>query len=662
MGERMLGETTMKTMKTRTVATIATVLLLALFGCQSESPTEPSTGGGGGTTPPTSDITITLTASNVNPPVGSSAVITARATSAGANVVNGTAIEFATTFGSFVETAGTFALRTTSGGAANVTLTSAEVGSAVVTARLGNVSKSITINFEVDGGSGDGPQISSVTPSSGPPSGNQVVTIVGSNFRTPVRVFFGSKEATVVSVTDTQIKAVTPATNLAASEQFREVDVRVIAEAGTANEAAATLTNGYRYELEILTPSIEHVSPASGPNEGNTRITIFGSGFQSPAKVFFGAGATQVELDVTSVTFSQIQATTPAASGLGSSFLNSSVSVRVLNLASGTQATLANAFRYGPEIEITGVSPSVGTHLGGDRVTVFGFGFDDPVQVSIAGIPAQVVRVSGTEVVVLTGAIQCDGGGGGAGGGSVVVTNLEQPAGTGTATLDNGFTYRVTTKILSVSPLPLVEGAGGSIVVDDPGFGNVKLSIGGKTVFPAPAAASDAFAATTFTFVVPAGLEFETDDCITGGGVTGTIDVVTDFEIEFENILNGCGATISVPIAPAAPTCVTEPAITVSPAGSFGVVAEGATADILFTVTNIGGVPVSGLNVSGVVAPFSVLVPLNTTSLAPAGSAQFTLRFSPPVTGTDADYSAPAAVDFSGGTFALPLSGSGNAP
>jgi hypothetical protein len=658
----MLGETTMKTMKTRTVATLATVFLLALFGCQTESPTAPSTGGGGGTTPPTSDISITLTASNAAPIAGSSVVITAKATSAGASVVNGTAIEFATTFGTFLETAGVYALRTTNSGAATVTLTSADVGTAVVTARLGAVSKSITVNFRVNGGVG--PQVSSVVPASGPPAGNQVVTINGSGFKAPVRVFFGAKEATIVSVTETQIKAITPSTNLAASDEFLEVDVRVIVEAGTANEASGTLTKGYRYELEILTPSIIHVSPASGPNEGNTRITIFGSGFQSPVKAFFGGGATQVELDVVSVSFSQIQAITPPASGMGSAFQNASVGLRVLNLASNKEATLPDAFRYGPKIEITGVSPAVGSHLGGERVTIFGFGFDDPVQVTLAGIPAQVIRVSGTEVVVLSGGLLGCASGGGGTAGEVKVTNLEQPSGEGTASLSNAYSYQVTTKILSVSPLPLVEGGAGYMIVDDPGSGSVKLTIGGKTVFPTPASAADPGASTRFDFTVPTGLKFDEQDCTTGGGVTGKIKVVTDFDVAFENILTGCKTSISIPIAPVGATCVTAPTISVTPpAGLFGLVAEGTSKNIVFTVTNIGGVQVSGLSLGALTAPFGLAAPLTSNSLAPLGTASFTISFSPPVTGTDTPYTGSVDVIFAGGTTVnVPLSGTGDAP
>lgn len=653
----------MNKMTTRKAATLATVLLLALMGCQSDSPTEPSTGGGGsGNNPPTSDIAITLTASNPNPVVGSSTVITARATTAGNNVVDGTAIEFATTFGTFVETAEVFALRTTSSGAATVTLTSASVGTAQVTARLGAVSRTITINFKVDGGGGGvGPTISAVTPSSGPPSGNQVVTIDGTNLKGPVRVFFGTKEATVVSATETQIKVVTPSVNLGASQQSLSVDVRVLTQAGTPAEAGATLANGYRYQLEILTPSVTTLSPTTGPNEGNTRITIFGEGFQSPVKVFFGAGATEVEVEVVSVSFSQIQAITPPASGLGAAFINTSVSMRILNVASNKQVTYNNAFRYGPKIEITGFQPASGSHLGGDRITIFGFGFDDPVSVSIGGIPAQVIRVSGTEVIAQTsGLLSCGSGGSG----PVVVTNLEQSgSANNTATSTANFTYVVTTKILGVAPLPLLEGGAATVTIDDPGIGNVKFTVGGKTVFPTPASATDPFGVTNFTFVVPTGLEFDQEACLTGGGIEGERNSITDFDVEFENILTGCAVDISIPIAPLDTTCVTPPSIAVSPtSGAFGTVNEGATADIVFTVTNTGGIPVSGLAIGGVVAPYVLQVPLGTTSLAAAASTQFTIRFQPPVTGVDTPYDLSATVNFTGGTVTLPLTGVGNAP
>jgi hypothetical protein len=656
----MLGETTMKKMNTRSTTTLAMVLFLALAGCQSESPTEPSTGGNGGNTPPTGNVAISLSASSANLVVGSSTVITAKVTTGGANVVDGTAIEFATDFGTFVETSSAFALRTTTGGNATATLTSASPGTAKVTARLGNSSGSISVNFKVDGGGGTGPTISSVSPNSGPPSGNQVVTITGRNFEAPARVLFGSKEATVVSVSSTEIKAVTPSYNITSSTGFEVVDVRVIVAVGTGREAGTTLAGGYRYEQEILTPSLTLVSPASGPNEGGTRITIFGSGFQSPVKAFFGSAATAVELEIVNVTFSQIQAVTPPAAGLGAAFANSSVPLRVLNVASNKEATLQNAFRYGPKLDITGVSPSIGSHLGGTRVTIFGFGFDDPVQVSIGDTPAQVVRVSGTEIVAITSALQdCAN----AGGGSVKVTNLEEPSAAGTVELTDAFTYEVTTKITSATPLPMTEGQTADITVADPGPGAVKFTIdGSKTVFPQVVSVA-ADGTTVYRITVPDGLPFETEDCTTGTGVSGTRETVTDFDFEFTNILLGCSTTISLPVSPAVTTCVTAPAIDVSPALlAFGNDDADGVRDsgvLNVTVFNIGTVPVT-LAAPQVPAPFVIVTP-GSLSIPVGGNSVFGIGFNPT---TVADF-PNSKFDFKangGNTVPVNLTGTGTTP
>lgn len=75
-----------------------------------------------------------------------------------------------------------------------------------VTARLqGSSGKD---NFEVVGAIA--PFITAVTPNSGSESGGTRVTISGTGFREPLVVNFGSFPATVTSVTDTAIEAITP--------------------------------------------------------------------------------------------------------------------------------------------------------------------------------------------------------------------------------------------------------------------------------------------------------------------------------------------------------------------------------------------------------------------------------------------------------------------
>src|SRR5205085_2448406 len=68
--------------------------------------------------------------------------------------------------------------------------------------------------------------------------------------------------------------------------------------------------------------------------------------------------------------------------------------------------TFPGGFRYIPKMQITTVRPTEGPFSGGTQITIDGTGFDDPLAVTLAGVAAQVIRVSGTEVVVISPGIQ----------------------------------------------------------------------------------------------------------------------------------------------------------------------------------------------------------------------------------------------------------------
>ena len=85
------------------------------------------------------------------------------------------------------------------------------------------------------------PQITSVTPNSGPSAGGTPVAITGTGFATGVTVKIGGTAAQVTSSSDTSIDAVTPAS----SSGPGVVDVEVSNPTGT----PATLSQGYTYEV-----------------------------------------------------------------------------------------------------------------------------------------------------------------------------------------------------------------------------------------------------------------------------------------------------------------------------------------------------------------------------------------------------------------------------
>jgi hypothetical protein len=639
----------------RQILVILAVLLAAmmLLACKGETPTSPTPGGGtpgGATTPPTS-ASIALSASNASPLVGSTTVISASVTQGGTPVPNGTAVEFSTNRGTFTDTGTNTSVRTTTSGVATAVLTSDEAGTATVTARVNTVVQTINVTFRVDEGPvGPGaPTISSFNPTTGPPSGNQLVVIQGTNFQGPVRVLFGTTPAAVASVTPTEIRVVAPPIQLGATEQFRDVPITVITQEGTAGEQRVVSTNSYRYQIAILTPRVYDVSPSSGPNEGNTRITIFGEGFQPPTKVYFGtSGSTgpltdQVEVEVLQVTFDRIIALTPPALGMGAELRDQQVTLRVVNVLSNTEFIAPRAFRYGPGMQITAFGPGQGPSTGGTDVTIYGWGFDGPVAVSIGGVAAQPLRVSGTEILARTSPLASPCGGGS---GPVIVTNIEDGA---TATSSGTFTYiAVSPQIVGISPSSVAPGGAVTIaVVNDPG-GIVRFRIGSATVMATLLGVVDGV--STYGVTAPSPTE-----C---AGAPIPLDV------EYTNLTFTCqsapvtaGLTILCPALPAQ--------VSVSPTSvSFGnqLVDAGPTGAEAILIKNTGGSPltISAYGLTGAnAAEFAVTGPPAPIVVAPSGETTLFVTFDPSSEGSK---TASLSITTDVGTVVVPLSGTGTAP
>jgi len=449
----------MRILRQRTYLFALLAILALLFaGCKAESPTAPpTTGGGNGSsgsgTPPTG-ASVVITASNLSPVAGSVSTITVTVTQNNNPVPNGTAVELETSKGEFQDVAtgtslGTATLLTTNGGKVTVNLTASSAGPATVRAVVNNVAATLTITFgtapiENPGGDGTAPTISSFSPTSGTPAGGQTVTITGTNFRAPVRVLFdfgapiGTKEAFVTSVTPTQITVLTPAVDLAGGQAL-PATIRVIVGAGAPGEQTVSSSTPFNFQLSVLTPQITTISPASGPIDGGTRVTIFGSGFQAPVQVFFGFA----EAQVLTVRFDQLIVITPNARDTndnGSGPATGPIPVKVININSATNVTLAQAFRYVPKMQITAVSPLSGPASGGTRVTIDGVGFNDPVAVSIGGFVAQPIKVSGTQVVAVT--LPLENASCGGAGGPIVVTNVDNGDFFSTTANQIQFTYK----------------------------------------------------------------------------------------------------------------------------------------------------------------------------------------------------------------------------
>jgi hypothetical protein len=116
------------------------------------------------------------------------------------------------------------------------------------------------------------PTITSITPNSGPTSGNTFVTIKGTNFQAGATVTIGGAAANAVTVVDaTTITALTPLGP--ATEQLTKKDVVVT----NPNDLKATLPEAFDYTRPPLTVTV--VTPSGAQPSGGAKISISGTGF-----------------------------------------------------------------------------------------------------------------------------------------------------------------------------------------------------------------------------------------------------------------------------------------------------------------------------------------------------------------------------------------------
>jgi hypothetical protein len=654
---------------------LALVALLALFaGCKGESPTAPppltgttGTGTGSGSTQPPVGATITLVASTNPATTGSISTITATVTQNNAPVPNGTAVEFSTTSANanFTDTTDnpTTLIRTTTAGIAKATVTASTAGPVIVNATVNNVTKSITINFQ------DAvippiptpttPTIALISPNFGLPTGNETVTITGTNYRPTVRVLFdpgsgqAAKEGFVTSVTPTSITVTTPAFDLGVSQQL-VVSITVIVEAGAPTEQRVTKAAAFTYTAPVLTPVFRALSPTSGSIDGGTRIVITGDAFQAPIQVFFGSAQAQV----LSVTFHEIDVISPTARETnpnGSGTVTGPVDIRILNVGSGKSVSVPAAFRYINKMQITSVSPTFGSSLGGTNIIIDGIGFTDGAVVDVGDVRASVIKVTGTQVTARTSpiAVPCSS----TGALTIKVTNIDN----GDSATGGGFSYiGVPSVITSVTggcpgctpPTLPTTGSALTVNVQNPGIGLlgtaiVAFTIGGQAANVTPFQISTGTGSQAFTVIVPPGLTFPTGSCLVGG-FPGTQQLPGSFEVKFTNATTGCTAATTFtinPTAAGATACVVPPTATVtSPAQTCpvanlmppSVLAAGpATQTATITIMNNGtqqlvlGPPTVVPNNATLIS----IVPSSAQNVAAGGSTSYVITLDPTAAG-----------------------------
>jgi hypothetical protein len=230
------------------------------------------------------------------------------------------------------------------------------------------------------------PTVSTVSPSSGPPTGGTSVTITGSGFTGATAVAFGGVAATNVAVkSGTKIVATAPA------HPAGVTNVRVTAPGG--QSVVVTPADQFTY---VAVPVVSKVSPASGSPAGGTSVTITGSGFTGATAVAFGGVAAS---NVVVVSGTKTTASSPAHAA-------ATTNVRVTG-PGGQSAVVTpdDQFAYQVTVpKVTNLAPTSGPVAGGTSVTITGTAFTPTATATFgAGHPASsVTHVSSTELIVVS--------------------------------------------------------------------------------------------------------------------------------------------------------------------------------------------------------------------------------------------------------------------
>lgn len=534
---------------------------MLIAGCSSDSPTaptpqpQPPQGGGGATA-----FTISVTTSTASTSAGSGTpvlvTVNVRRSDNGAAPPNGTTASISTTLGNF-DVAGTgpqSGVLELIGGRAQVNFFPGDVaGAARIQVQLQNSFGSAVVNI-AEGGVFF---LQSISPTSGSPDGGYTIRIDGGGIVEPVRVFVGGQIAEVRSVSSTQINVRAPQISLPAG-QTRAADVTVTNAVASEDEATDTLPGVFTYRRSgggALQPQIFSVTPQSGPNEGGTRVTIQGEGFVSPVQVLFGTGNAGgfngTEAQIESVSPNQIIVTTPSATGFGQNNQDSTVSILVRNVNDGATALSTSAFQYGTSILITSISPNVVSWEGGDRVTVFGQGFDEPVSVSGGNVGQRPISVTGTEILFSAAAVlveDCEpvNAAGDPATGPVGVTNIE----TGASAIGPVLSYFGPPPpfINNITPNTLDEEGGNNLILAGGNFAApVQVTINGALTNVNSVSPTQ----VQLTSPVIAGANFDTVQCDDNNdGTAGSRNIPTSNNLSFTlvNVETGC-ATDNVSVA-----------------------------------------------------------------------------------------------------------------
>lgn len=229
------------------------------------------------------------------------------------------------------------------------------------------------------------PTLASVTPALGGVGGGTEVTLIGGSFKSGMEVYFNNRIGQVLAVQSENTALARAPSALAAG--FADVRVR------NTDGQESTLDDGYEY---LDAPDATGVWPPTGPDPGNTLVTITGTGFHRLSRVFFGAEESSQVVFHNNTTLLVFSPAGPPGR----------VGVRVLN-PDGREDTLANAFNYvdaaslGAAPFVGEIFPARGPTTGGTRVSLDGANIHTQARVFFLPAPATIDMNLGNRIIAI---------------------------------------------------------------------------------------------------------------------------------------------------------------------------------------------------------------------------------------------------------------------
>ncbi|HUI55926.1 MAG TPA: protease pro-enzyme activation domain-containing protein [Bryobacteraceae bacterium] len=238
------------------------------------------------------------------------------------------------------------------------------------------------------------PTLSSISPSSGAPGANVPVTLIGTNFVSPLTINISGTGVTPSGVTINSSTQATATFQIASGATLGGRSVTVKTNNGTSGTVTFTVAQP--------TPTLTSISPSSASLNSSTSVTLTGTNLATPATInISGSGVTATGATVASST--QITATFNVASSATTGSHN--VSVSTPNGTTGTVIFSVNG-SSGASPSLTSISPASGKAGTTVKVTLAGKNLTGlsaiPIQITGGGITVSSVAPVGTAGTGLT--------------------------------------------------------------------------------------------------------------------------------------------------------------------------------------------------------------------------------------------------------------------